>query len=395
MVVADKKAEALKIVEEGIKELESAKGSVTVGVQKLSRVAKLLDDKEIYAWTELQLGSTPYINAIRDLAEKIDEEYEKEEKVQSIDDSKYSKYINKLNELHIPLDEFVDIHKYKSVTSTGGYHSVEFIEERFSFLTKLKQFSDSVYNLSGLKHHLQYIRKKALEYFTEIDTKLRFSGTVTSSFDLLKNAVDDRLLDLDPEIAEQLMLAFKSVSSDSKEEWSQALATCRRLLESLADKLYPPTDENINGRTFKPNQYINRMWRFMDVSIESKSNKEMAKAHVDYLGSWMHSDYTLACKGVHAEVNQLEATKAVFHIYLMLADLLEYLDPSAVSKTTKPNITEVSLDEIEALLNVKRDVAKAIIVARVNNKGLTIEQLAEVKGVGPKTVTTAKEVFEF
>ena len=81
MVVADKKTEALKIVEEGIKELESAKGSVTVGVQKLSRVAKLLDDKEIYAWTELQLGSTPYINAIRDLAEKIDEEYEKEEKV--------------------------------------------------------------------------------------------------------------------------------------------------------------------------------------------------------------------------------------------------------------------------------------------------------------------------
>ena len=141
MVVADKKTEALKIVEEGIKELESAKGSVTVGVQKLSRVAKLLDDKEIYAWTELQLGSTPYINAIRDLAEKIDEEYEKEEKVQSIDDSKYSKYINKLNELHIPLDEFVDIHKYKSVTSTGGYHSVEFIEERFSFLTKLKPLS--------------------------------------------------------------------------------------------------------------------------------------------------------------------------------------------------------------------------------------------------------------
>ena len=191
------------------------------------------------------------------------------------------------------------------------------------------------------------------------------------------------------------MLAFKSVSSDSKEEWSQALATCRRLLESLADKLYPATEENIKGRTFKQNQYINRIWRVMDVSIESKSNKEMAKAHVDYLGSWLSADYSLACKGVHAEVNQLEATKAIFHIYLMLADLLDYLDPSAVSKNTKPHITEVSLDEIEALLNIRRDIAKAIVIARVNNKGLTLEQLSEVKGIGAKTLATAKEVFEF
>lgn len=47
LVVADKKAEALKIVEEGLKELESTKGSVTVGVQKLSRAAKLLDNEEV------------------------------------------------------------------------------------------------------------------------------------------------------------------------------------------------------------------------------------------------------------------------------------------------------------------------------------------------------------
>ena len=393
--MAERKAEALKIIEEGLKELESAKGSVTVGVQKLSRAAKLLNEDEIVAWSEIQLGSTRYVSALQDFSEKIDEEYKKEEKPQNMDDPKFKKNLDKLKELSIPLSEIPELHRFKSIKATGGYHSVEFIEERYAFITKLKQFTDHVYNLTDLKRHLQYIRKKALDYLTELDTKLRFSGTITSSFDILKNAVDDRLLDLDPEIAEQLMLAFKSVSSDSKEEWSQALATCRRLLESLADKLYPATEENIKGRTFKQNQYINRIWRFMDVSIESKSNKEMAKAHVDYLGSWLSADYSLACKGAHAEVNQLEATKAIFHIYLMLADLLDYLDPSAVSKNTKPHITEVSLDEIEALLNIRRDIAKAIVIARVNNKGLTLEQLSEVKGIGAKTLATAKEVFEF
>lgn len=53
--MSDKKAEALKIIEGGLKELESAKGSVTVGVQKLSRAAKLLDEREIVAWTEIVL----------------------------------------------------------------------------------------------------------------------------------------------------------------------------------------------------------------------------------------------------------------------------------------------------------------------------------------------------
>ncbi len=284
---------------------------------------------------------------------------------------------------------------YKLSFKHGSLNSVNFIEDRINYINKLKKFTDGKYQLSSLHKHLDYIRKTAYQFLSELHDKLKFSGTITSSFDHLKNAVDDRLLDLDPEIAEQLMLAFKSVSSNNKEEWSHALTTCRRLLESLADKLYPASELKIGTRTFKQSQFVNRLWQFMNDAIESESNRDLAQMHVNYLGSWLEKANKITNKGVHDEVSQLEATKAIFHIYLMLADLLDYLDPSAVSKTTKPNITEVSLDEIEALLNVKRDVAKAIIVARVNNKGLTIEQLAEVKGVGPKTVATAKDVFEF
>ncbi|MDC4901802.1 helix-hairpin-helix domain-containing protein, partial [Acinetobacter baumannii] len=100
-------------------------------------------------------------------------------------------------------------------------------------------------------------------------------------------------------------------------------------------------------------------------------------------------------KGVHDDVSQLEATKALFHLYLMLADLLDYLDPSATSQTTKPNFATATLDELEAFLNVRREIAKEIFKARVKNEGLTLEQLAEVKGVSSKTIATAKEVFEF
>ncbi|WP_373351036.1 helix-hairpin-helix domain-containing protein [Acinetobacter bereziniae] len=392
--MADKKAEALRIVEEGLKELESAKGSIAVAVQKLSRAARLLNEGEIYVWAEIQLANTEYIKPIEEFFNALNKEMQKPEEEQNY---------YRLNKLQDNLEKFAinyNIHvrpafDFKFETGSGGLNSVDFIEENYNYIIKNKSGNDGVLYQKNLKWHLDYIKRTAHKYLSELHDKLKFSGTITSSFDLLKNAVDDRLLDLDPEIAEQLMLAFKAVSSDNKEEWSHALTTCRRLLESLADKLYPANDLVINKRTFKQGQFVNRLWQFMNDSIESDSNRDLAQMHVNYLGSWLEKANKITNKGVHDEVSQLEATKAIFHIYLMLADLLDYLDSSAVTKTTKPKITEVSLDEIEALLNVKRDVAKAIVVARVNNKGLTIEQLGEVKGVGPKTVTAAKEVFEF
>lgn len=393
--MADKKAEALKIIEDGLQQLESTKGSVAIAVQKLSRAANLLDEKDIYVWAEYHLANPQYTKPVQKLIDALNEEYKKE--------NESERNFDEIIKLRDGLTDFgldYEMHVAPSIDmkgskASGGLYSVDFIEENYNHLLKCKKGNDGELYQKNLKRLLDYIKKTAHYYLSELHNKLKFSGTVTSSFDLLKNAVDNRLLDLDPEIAEQLMLAFKSVSSNSKEEWSQALTTCRRLLESLADKLYPPTDEKINDRTFNQGQYLNRLWRFMDISIESKSNKEMAKTHVDYLGSWLSAEYALACKGVHAEVTQIEATKAVFHIYLMLSDLLDYLDPSAITQSTKPNIATASLDELEALLNIKREVAKAIVIARVKCNGLTFEQLKEVKGVGPKTLTMAQEVFEF
>ncbi|KCY22664.1 helix-hairpin-helix motif family protein [Acinetobacter baumannii 21072] len=393
--MADKKAEALKIIEDGLQQLESTKGSVAIAVQKLSRAANLLDEKDIYIWAEYHLANPKYTKPVQNLLDALNAEYKKENE----DERNYDEVIK----LRDGLSDFgldYEMHVAPSIDmkgskASGGLYSVDFIEENYNHLLKCKKGNDGELYQKNLKRLLDYIKKTAHYYLSELHNKLKFSGTITSSFDILKNAVDDRLLDLDPEIAEQLMLAFKSVSSSNKEEWSHALTTCRRLLESLADKLYPANDLVIGKRTFKQSQFVNRLWQFMNDSIESDSNRDLAQAHVNFLGSWLEKTNKLTNKGVHDDVSQLEATKALFHLYLMLADLLDYLDPSATKQTTKPQIATASLDELEALLNVKRDVAKAIVIARVKYNGLTLEQFKEIKGVGPKTIATAKEVFEF
>lgn len=282
----------------------------------------------------------------------------------------------------------------KSDEFGGGYENVGFIEERYADLVRMKQGNDRTYFKTNLDAHLSYVRRRSHEFAAQLLNKLKFLGMPSNCFDILRSAVDEKLLDLNPTLAEQLMLAFKSVSSAKNEEWSQALTSCRRLLEGLADAVCPANSDPLLGRLLSQAQYVNRLWDFMDRSIESDSNKALAKVHVDFLGSWMEKTNKMANKGVHAEVGQLEAVKAVFHTYLVIADILEYLN-EVPSKKSKPNINTATMDELEALLDISRLTAKEIVKARVALGKLDAETIKNVKGIGAKTAKKILADFSF
>lgn len=385
--------EALRLLEEALKELETQKGSVLSAVQKLSRSCGLIDNEEIKAWCAIQLGDTTYTKPLNELLSFIKTKADDTSEEYKITLSKLIKPLDGLNlnhKLHYSIEEL----NVKSNDGGGGYINIGFIEERYADLVRTKRGNDGHYYKNQLNNHINYVRKKAHEIASALFNQIKFSGASSSCFDILKNAVDDQLLDLNPTLAEQLMLAFKAVSSKKNEEWSQALTTCRRLLEGLADQLQPVVDGSVKSRPMGQANYVNRLWAFMDASIQSESNKELAKTHVDFLGSWMEMSNKLANKGVHASVTQLEAVKAVFHTYLVIADILEYLSAKPKTKS-KIDINSATIDELEALLEIKRIVAKEIVKARVELGSLDIDALAKISGIGPKTLERAEKLFEF
>lgn len=387
------KSEALLIIEEALSELESPKGRVQSAVQKLYRAARIIQNNNVMIWCAIQLGETKYTYPIEKLIALYSKSTEVSRKSKEFED-KLNKRFDALNSLN--LKQYIhysnDEVTIKADASGGGYANIGFIEDRYTDLVKVKSGNDGTYYKHNLNRHINFVKKKAHALASEIYNELKFSGTVKSSFDILKSSVDDKLLDLNPVLAEQIMLMFKAVSSDKEEEWSHALTTSRRILEGLADELFPPCDTKLNGRSLGKTQYMNRLWAFMDKSIQSESNRELAKTHIDFLGSWMEKINRISNKGVHAEVNQLEAVKAAFHIYLSISDILEYLDPNKSKKPTA-NINTSSLDELESVLGVSRKIAKEIVKARVQEGQLTEKTLAKVPGVGPKTLKKAKEVY--
>ncbi|KXY27338.1 DNA uptake protein [Bacillus cereus] len=390
------KNDAIELLKESLNQLESSKGSVLTGVQKLSRAAKILDDEDTVIWCEVQLGNKEYTSELTKALEvlielikgdtpsdKLSEEFNKVYK--ELRDKGYNPKV------HFSKEEVF----IKGNASGGGYISIGFIEEKYHDLVRLKKGNNGTHYKNSLMNHIEYVRRIAHKKAETLYTKIAYTDSAQTAFDILKGEVDDKLLDLNPELAEQLMLAFKSVSTDNPEEWSQALTTCRRFIEGLADELFPPIDEEVNGKKLGKTQYINRLWAFMDKSIESKSNKDLAKAHVDILGVYLQRIHKLSNKGVHAGLEREEAVKTVFHTYLMVADILKYLDPSYSTKEEQLNIHKASLDELESLLGIPRSIAKEIVKLRVRERALTPEILGKIKGVGSKTLSLAQEEFSF
>lgn len=382
---------ALQLIEETLKELESPKGSLLSAIQKLQRTSDIINDDDNKVWCAIQLGDTKYTKPMTEFLKfVIKTENAKTKSFQE----KLDKRIQDLAKIGIKANIHYSNEELtlKNIESGGGYNNIGFIEEKYADLVRKKQGNDGTYYKDNLNKHINYVRKKAHKLASKIYNQLKFSGTVSNCFDILKNAVDDKLLDLNPVIAEQLMLAFKAISSDKEEEWSQALTTCRRLLEGLADELYPASKEKFNGRAVGQGQYVNRLWAFMDRAIQSESNKDLAKAHIDFLGSWLDKVNKLTNKGVHAELDRIEAVKSVFHTYLVVADLLEYMSNTKFF-ISKPDINKATLDELEALLNINRTVAKEIFKTRVREGKLDLDILKNVKGIGAKTLESVKEIF--
>lgn len=384
---------ALELLSEVLNELDKQNGKVAIAVQKLSRATELLDEKELLAWTKIQLADPEYIFPLQKLFVSIKELQENGVVNLNYENPEVKVILDPILSLNVNLKDLDKFYQFKSFESSGGLNSVGFIEQKIDVFTKNKKGNDGTYYTDNLREHLEYIKVYTYNSATKLFNQLKFEGTTQSSFDILRTAVDDKLLDINPEIAEQLMIAFKNSTSNNKEELSQVLTTCRRLLEKLADTLYPATDEVINGRTFKSNQYINRLWRFMDINIQSDSNKDLAKAHIDLLGSWLQKSYVLTCKGVHSDVSQLETIKTVFHIYLLLADILEFIQSN--TRQEKISINQASLDELEAVLGISRKVAKEIIKARVKLGNLSEKDFLEIEGVSLKVLNIAKENFIF
>ncbi|KAF0140007.1 MAG: hypothetical protein FD122_2768 [Stygiobacter sp.] len=175
--------------------------------------------------------------------------------------------------------------------------------------------------------------KKAIVYKCLINKyyQLRFSEIPQRIFERTKSKVENKLKDLIPDSIKQFVSIYDNLNSDNQEDWSNAVHSCRRILQALADKCYSPnhdgkTEIEKDSKKIKVGveNYINRLVLFIESKPTSQNFQNIVGSHLEYLGNRIDAVYNASSKGSHTVItNREEAERYIIFTYLLVGDVLE------------------------------------------------------------------------
>jgi len=164
-------------------------------------------------------------------------------------------------------------------------------------------------------------------YVLDVYYGYKFGNINEEIFSKRKLFVDNLLSTKLPDSFQKFVSIYENLRSENEENWANAVNSCRRILQDLADYLYPSSDETITvgkNKTIKldASNYIARLKQYIKKKTESERFIEIVGSHLDYIGNRIDSIYDAGSKGTHAKVSREEAERYVIYTYLMLSDIL-------------------------------------------------------------------------
>ena len=211
-----------------------------------------------------------------------------------------------------------------SITSANQYQMVSLphgnSSERIIIRNQISQSSDRLASRRTFIHH--YAIRKHYE--------LKFSGVVDDIFGRVRAFVDESISLTVPDAVKKFTAAYDNLKSDNPEDWSNAVHSCRRVLQDLADAVFPaqqqPHIRTKNGKEIEvklgQDKYINRLMAFIEDSSNSDRFTEIVGSNLGYIGDRLNAVFHAAQKGSHSNVSKEEADRYVIYTYLIVGDIL-------------------------------------------------------------------------
>jgi hypothetical protein len=177
---------------------------------------------------------------------------------------------------------------------------------------------------------------RAYTYLCTVERDLSYIGVNADIFERHRRRVESFLAQISPRVLDQFTAAYRRASEDDPESKTHALTTCRRILESVADVVYPARAEPVvdsggTPRDVGAEKYVNRLWVFVDASMSGSTQSKLVLATLQDFGSRIDAVYLLTNKGVHADVSQAEVDTCVMQTYLLAGEVLRIFEDSSKS----------------------------------------------------------------
>lgn len=206
--------------------------------------------------------------------------------------------------------------KLRSLTTpdTSGGHGIRVMHMHQNQMASTTKY---ISTLSGIKSR---VLAHLHNFVSEVYYEKIFDSLSESIFEKYKADVDALIADYCGDVLQQIPSVMSRLAEDDVESISQALSTARRIIDSFADSIFPPTEETIkmggNEVTLGSNRHQNRINAFVFQRIDSKSRKTKIRQNLSNL-------YDRVSTGVHNDITAKEARSLFLNTYLVLGEVLQ------------------------------------------------------------------------
>jgi len=333
-------SEALELSADALRDMETAESPLAAVALKVMRLARILNDFSFHATMRYETAGYP--TTPRGLAREIFQnavaagrQFEAEDpKTKEIRSVVYTESIAQLEEQVRIADTALGAARDPDValSSANPYQPVASPTGNFLERFSIRQAAVTAAQRLASRRGLLY------DYVLRRHYELKFSGVADDVFTRTRARVDELIGRTVPDAVKRLASTYDNLRSASPEDWSNAVHSCRRIMQDLADAVFPATGDTtervVNGKartiSLGQDQYINRIIAFIADRSGSARFADVVGSHLSFLGDRLDSLFRAAQKGSHTTiVDKREADRYVVYTYLLLGDVLSLLEPAS------------------------------------------------------------------
>lgn len=319
--------EALNLCETIIDELELNKSPLSSVVLRAARLSRILGDFSTFDTLNLEMKGYPVEDGIVPpevwnkglTAGRVWSQKDKDGNKKKY---MYTESIGELESVESAMTERIRATQGTSISSEYASVAMGNIENnRTLAVNQIKQ------SRSRLESRKVFIYNYVISKYYD----LKLENVAENIFSRYTMATNAKLADYAPNSARKFVSVYENLNSDHEEDWSNAVHSCRRILQELADSLFPPTEDKIleSGKSIKlgANNYINRIIMFIQSKSSSKKFHGIVGSNLKFIGERLDAVYDAANKGTHETItDKNEAERYVIYTYLLINDILSLID---------------------------------------------------------------------
>ncbi|WP_439949054.1 hypothetical protein [Bacillus subtilis] len=183
-------------------------------------------------------------------------------------------------------------------------------------IENMNNATSTIGKLSGVKTRVVGLLH---QFVSDVYYEKTFDKLSESLFESFKKDTDSLISESGSEALSQIPLVMDRLSEGDPEAVSQALNTCRRIIDSFTNVIIPPTDGTYeidgNKLSLKADKTLNRLNAYIHQNCSSTSRRKKFRQNLANL-------YDRVSTGVHKDVDIEEAKALFLNTYLVIGEIL-------------------------------------------------------------------------